>query len=87
MTDKKEPTHKAIARYRIRNSVDWVELGNGRFEYDAVTGKVSFAHALLKCMPIGGFDGYILFLPIDATPPPLGPPPQRPGQPSDEEDA
>jgi hypothetical protein len=42
---------------------------------------------VLKCLPIGGFDGYILGLPFDAPLPPLHPPsPQRP-QPSDDEDS
>jgi hypothetical protein len=82
-----ELIHKAIARHRIRNSVDWVELGKVRYELDPRTGLILRSHTVLKCLPIGGFDGYILGLPFDAPLPSLHPPtPPRPGgQPSDDE--
>lgn len=86
MSDKKEMTHKAIARHRVRNSVDWVELGKIRYELDPVTGHVLASHMVLKCLPIGGFDGYILGLPFDAPLPSAVPEPRRPAdEPSDED--
>jgi len=82
-----ELIHKAIARHRIRNSVDWVELGKVRYELDPRTGLLLRSHTVLKCLPIGGFDGYILGLPFDAELPPTQPqPPQRPDRSSVEED-
>jgi hypothetical protein len=84
MSGSREHTHKAIARHRYRNALDWVEIGKGRFEIDPESGEVTIAHIVLNRTPIGGFDGYVRLLPWDAPMPSLGP--QRPSRPSENPD-
>jgi hypothetical protein len=80
MAETKPPTHSAIAKRQMRGSRHWVEIGKGRVDSD--DGSV---HVLLDRLPIGGFDGYILLLPIGAKPPAIDQP-QRPAQTSGEEE-
>jgi hypothetical protein len=77
-------THEAIARHRIRNSVDWVEIGKGRLETDPETGTIT-CHVIMDRMPIGGFDGYVRLSPFGTSRPTLEQQPMRPTKPSDEE--
>jgi hypothetical protein len=78
MTDSKEQIHRVFARYRFRNSRGWFDAGRIRYEVDPETGLIRASHALIKGMPVGGFDGYMLGLPINLPPPiRVEPEPQR----------
>ncbi len=87
MAQNKDVIHRVIARYRFRNSRGWFDAGRIRYETDPATGLIVASHALIKGMPVGGFDGYMLGLPLDAPLPVRQQPPSRPGQGSDDPEA
>ena len=73
MPDKKEPTHTAYALKRESRSVfRWLEIGDARIE----CGTPATHHVHLDRLPIGGFGGHVILLPIGVAPP--SPEPQRP---------
>jgi hypothetical protein len=57
-----------------------------RYELDPKTGLIVASHTLLRSMPVGGFDGYLLGLPLDA-PLPSRLQPKRPAQLADDGEA
>ena len=61
--------YQILARYRFRNNYGWEQTGRIRYEFDPQTGLILASHALFKSMPVGGFDGDLLGLPLDAAPP------------------
>jgi len=80
----KPPTHTAFAlkregpRMRYRR---WLEIGTGRCGEDG-----SFT-AYLDRTPLGGWTGYVHFVPVGKEPPPLAvATPHRPGSGADEAD-
>jgi len=78
--------HQVLARYRFRSSYSWELIGRVRYEYDPATGLILASHALLKTLPVGGFDGYVMGLPLDAAPPSRQQP-KRPAQLADDAEA
>jgi hypothetical protein len=79
MADSKTPTHTAFALKRENKKFGrWLEIGTARQESNGVI------HLFLDRTPIGGFNGYAYLAPIGSQPP--LPEPERPAQPSDEED-
>ena len=77
MTDSKEPTHTAFALKRAnKRQFISVEIGKGRQEANGAF------HAYLDRLPIGGFSGYVQFVPIGKEPPE----PQRPDNSGEEEE-
>jgi hypothetical protein len=81
MTDSKDPTHTAfILKREGRRYGKWLPSGTGRLGSDGVF------KGSIDSLPVGGFTGYIYFAPIGQQPPYPEPPPQRPGQPADEEE-
>lgn len=87
MRENKELIHRVLARYRFRNSRGWFDAGRIRYELDPQTGLIRASHALIKGMPVGGFDGYMLGLPLDAPPPARQAPPTRAAQIPDDPEA
>lgn len=80
MTDSKSPTHTAFALKREGKKYGrWLEIGTARQESTGVI------HLFLDRTPIGGFNGYVYLAPIGAQPPQSEP--ERPGEPSEAEDA
>lgn len=80
MTDSKEPTHAAFAMKRLsKTRFSWLEIGTGRLDDNGAF------HGFLDRLPIGGFTGYVQFVPI-GTQPPL-PEPERPSHSLTEDDA
>jgi len=80
MTNNKAPTHTAFAlRRQGKRYGKWLEIGTARQDGDGVF------HAFLDRTPIGGFNGYVYFVPIGAEPPLFEP--ERPGEPPEGEDA
>src|SRR3954447_15155227 len=76
--DSRSPTHTAYGFKREgRKSGRWLEIGTGRAE-----GQVNVPiRVRLDRLPIGGFTGGVLLMPIGQEPP--LPAPQRPGQADD----
>jgi hypothetical protein len=73
MLEKKPPTHKAYALKREGRSVfRWLEIGDARIE----SGGPGTHHVYLDRLPVGGFGGHVILLPIGVAPP--DPDPQRP---------
>ena len=73
MADKKAPTHTAYALKRESRSVfRWLEIGHARVD----TVGQSTQHLHLDRLPIGGFSGHVILVPLGETPP--DPQPQRP---------
>ncbi len=65
-----EIVHQLFARYRFRNYFTLEKVGRIRYELDPATGLIVASRALVKLMPVGGFDGTMMGLPLDAEPPP-----------------
>jgi hypothetical protein len=82
----KEITHQLFARYRFRHAFTLEKVGRIRYEIDPQTGLILASRSIVKLMPVGGFDGFILGIPLDAEAPPR-PLPKRPAQLPDEEAA
>jgi hypothetical protein len=79
MADPKASTHSALTRKRLgKRHFTWLEIGKGRLDGD---GKF---HGFLDRLPIGGFDGYVYFVPIGQEPP--EPEPEQPRQTSEDLD-
>ena len=73
MADSKDPTHTAFAIKREgKKHTRYLEVGTGRQDSDGTF------HAFLDRLPIGGFNGYIHFVPKGTEPP--QPEPTRPGE-------
>ena len=73
MPDKKAPTHTAYALKRESRSVfRWLEIGMAHID----TAGQESQHVHLDRLPVGGFSGHVILLPIGETPP--DPVPQRP---------
>lgn len=81
-----EITHQLYARYRFRNTFTLEPAGRIRYEIDPQTGLIVASRAIVKMMPVGGFDGLILGVPLTA-PPPERPQPKRPPQPQLDDEA
>ena len=81
-----EVTHQLYARYRFRHNFTLEKCGRIRYEIDPQTGLIVASRALVKLMPVGGFDGLMMALPLDQEPPPR-PQPKRAAQPQLDEDA
>jgi hypothetical protein len=52
-----EVTHQLYARYRFRRNFTLEKCGRIRYEIDPQTGLIVASRALVKLMPVGGFDG------------------------------
>lgn len=65
-----EVIHQLYARYRFRNSFTLEKVGRATYEIDPQTGLILASKSIIKLMPVGGFDGYMLGLPLDAMPTP-----------------
>jgi hypothetical protein len=65
-----EVTHQLYARYRFRRNFTLEKCGRIRYEIDPQTGLIVASRALVKLMPVGGFDGLMMALPLDQEPPP-----------------
>ena len=76
-TNSRAPTHTAHAFKREgRKFGRWLEIGTARAEGEG-TGLI---RVFLDRLPIGGFTGGVLLVPIGSEPPVPEPTPQRPGQ-------
>jgi hypothetical protein len=69
---------RSCNRFLVAAKLCWLDIGTARLDSNGVM------HAFLDRTPIGGFNGYVYFAPIGARPP--LPEPDRPAQPSDEEE-
>ena len=80
MADSKAPTtHTALALKREGTKYGrWLEIGSARLDSTGVI------HLFLDRTPIGGFNGYAYLSPVGVKPP--DPEPERPAQPSEEEE-
>lgn len=81
-----EIVHQVFARYRFRKYFTLEKCGRIRYEIDPKTGLIVASRALVKLMPVGGFDGLMMALPLDQEPPPR-PQPKRPAQLPDDSEA
>lgn len=71
-------THIAyVLRRETRSSGRWVEIGTANIAGDPKNG-THFAD--IDRLPVGGFGGHILFVPIGTKPPDPRPEPERPGE-------
>jgi hypothetical protein len=78
MTDDEKRTHIAYAMKREgRRLGRYLEVGYARQDADGTI------HQFLDRTPIGGFNGYVLMVPIGAQPPSVAP--ARPDQVADED--
>jgi len=75
-----EIIHQLYARYRFRNSFTFEKAGRTRYEMDPETGLLRASHSIVKLLPVGGFDGYLMGLPLDAEAPPRPQPKRTPAQ-------
>jgi hypothetical protein len=76
MPEKKAHTHIAYALKREGRSVfRYIEIGDARID----TGEQSAQHVHLDRLPVGGFSGHVILIPIGVTPP--DPVPHRPEEP------
>ena len=75
-----EIVHQLFARYRFRSYFTLEKCGRIRYEIDPQTGLIVASRALVKLMPVGGFDGTMMALPLDAEPPLRQQKPARPAQ-------
>jgi len=80
-----EVTHQLYARYRFRRNFTLEKCGRIRYEIDPQTGLIIASRALVKLMPVGGFDGLMMALPLDQEPPPRPQQKPTPQQQQDEE--
>jgi hypothetical protein len=81
-----EIVHQVFARYRFRQHFTLEKCGRIRYEIDPKTGLIVASRALVKLMPVGGFDGLMMALPLDQEPPPRQQP-KRPAQLPDDAEA
>jgi hypothetical protein len=81
-----EIIHQVFARYRFRHHFTLEKVGRVRYEMDPKTGLLVAARSLVKLMPVGGFDGLMMSLPLDQEPPPR-PQPKRTPQLADDSEA
>jgi hypothetical protein len=81
-----EIVHQVFARYRFRHQFTLEKVGRVRYEIDPKTGLIVASRALVKLMPVGGFDGLMMALPLGEDPPPR-PPPKRTAQLPDDTEA
>lgn len=81
-----EIVHNVFARYRFRRYFTLEKAGRIRYELDPRTGLIVASRSLVKLLPVGGFDGFLLGLPLDTEPPPR-PQPKRPAQLPDDTEA
>jgi hypothetical protein len=65
-----EIIHDVFARYRFRSYFTLEKAGRIRYEIDPQTGLIVASRALVKLLPVGGFDGNLLGLPLGMEPPP-----------------
>jgi len=73
MADDTAPTHNAFFKqYLTKKLYIWLEVGKGRQD------KNGHFHGMLDRLPIRGFNGYILYMPIGEKPP--EPEPERPDE-------
>jgi hypothetical protein len=80
MADNKAPTHTAFTLKREGKRYGrWLEIGNARQD---ATGVI---HLFMDRLPIGGFNGYVFIAPKGTQP--EFPEPERPGEPSHDENA
>jgi hypothetical protein len=80
-----EIVHQVYARYRFRKYFTLEKVGRIRFEIDPQTGLIVASRALVKLMPVGGFDGFMLTLPLDTEAPVRSQPKRPPQLPADQE--
>lgn len=79
MPENPVPTHNAFAKkYLTKKLFVWLEIGKGRLDENKQF------HGMLDRLPIGGFNGYVCYVPIGSKPP--EPEPERPAQSPDEEE-
>ena len=77
--------HQLYARYRFRRNFSLEPAGRITYEIDPQTGLILASRAIMKMMPVGGFDGLVLGIPLDADPPQRPPPKLTPQQQQDDE--
>jgi hypothetical protein len=78
MTQDNAPTHIAFAKkYVSKKLFIWLEIGKGRQD------KNGQFHGMLDRTPIGGFNGYVCYVPVGSKPP--EPEPDRPVEGTDAE--
>ena len=78
MAEDAAPTHTAfVKQFFTKKLFVWLEVGKGRLD------KNGQFHGMLNRLPIGGFNGYVCYVPIGSEPP--LPEPERPAEPSDDE--
>jgi hypothetical protein len=75
----REVIHQIYARYRFRNYFTMEKAGRITYEFDPQTGLILQSKQIIKLMPVGGFDGFLHGLPLDAAAPPR-PQQKRPAQ-------
>lgn len=79
MANDNAPTHIAFVKKHYTKKVFvWLEVGRGRKD------KNGNFHGMLDRLPIGGFSGYVCYVPIGSKPP--EPEPERPGAGEDDRD-
>ena len=79
MAEDAAPTHTAfVKKYFTKKLFIWLEVGKGRQD------KNGQFHGMLDRLPVGGFNGYVCYVPIGSEPPP--PEPDRPAEPSGEDE-
>jgi hypothetical protein len=77
MPEDNAPTHIAfVKKHYTKKLFVWLEVGKGRLD-----NKGHF-HGMLDRLPIGGFTGYVCFVPIGSSPP--EPEAERPGADEDQ---
>jgi hypothetical protein len=79
-----EVIHQLYARYRFRRNFSLEPAGRITYEIDPRTGLILASRAIMKMMPVGGFDGLVLGIPLDQPPPPRPQPKPAPQQQDDE---
>jgi hypothetical protein len=72
MAEENAPTHIAyVKKHYTKKVFVWLEVGKGRQD------KNGNFHGMLDRLPIGGFNGYVCYVPVGSKPP--EPEPDRPG--------
>jgi hypothetical protein len=79
MAENATPTHNAfVKKFFAKKLFVWLEVGKGRQDKDG------HFHGMLDRLPIGGFNGYVRYVPFGEKPP--EPEPERPDTATDEEE-